>query len=327
MRKPNTVVTGAVAITAAAAVAITGASFAFAGSGGETASSEPSGSGQPLGSVPVVGGNRYGSSGATSGPAAAGERGRHAHTEVIGETLAQVTAAVKGKEAGITVRRVLQDPDGSYDVFGTRADGTRVMAEVSKDLKSVEVRTGGPGSGMRGGMRGGHAHAAVTGEALAQVTAAVKGKDAGITVRRVLQDPDGSYHVVGTRADGTRVMVEVSKDLKSVEVRTGGPGMGKRTGALSGTTVTGDSLRKIAAAVKARDAKVTIRAALKLTDGTYWAVGSRADGTRVVASLNAKLEVTNLQTRPIGGQRGMRGDGDGDSGTRSTAPSTTPAAV
>ncbi len=53
-------------------------------------------------------------------------------------------AAVKAKDADVTVLAVREDPDGSYDVFGKK-DGQPVMLEVSKDLKSVTERTGGPG--------------------------------------------------------------------------------------------------------------------------------------------------------------------------------------
>ena len=70
--------------------------------------------------------------------------GGHAHTAVTGDELAKVTAAVKAKDSAVNIERVQKDPDGSYDVLGTK-DGTPVMLEVSKDLKTIETRTGGPG--------------------------------------------------------------------------------------------------------------------------------------------------------------------------------------
>ena len=73
-----------------------------------------------------------------------GGRGGHAHTDVTGTELAKVTAAVKAKDSAVTVQRVQKDPDGSYDVMGTKA-GNPVMLEVSKDLKTIQARTGGPG--------------------------------------------------------------------------------------------------------------------------------------------------------------------------------------
>jgi len=155
------------------------------------------------------------------GRGAGGGPGGHAHTEVTGTELAKVTAAVKAKDSTVTVQRVQKDPDGSYDVIGTK-DGSPVMLEVSKDLKTIQTRTGGPG----GGGRGGHAHTEVTGTELAKVTAAVKAKDSTVTVQRVQKDPDGSYDVIGTK-DGSPVMLEVSKDLKTIQTRTGGPGGGR----------------------------------------------------------------------------------------------------
>jgi hypothetical protein len=75
--------------------------------------------------------------------------GGHSHTAVTGTELAKVKAAVTAKDSAITVTTVMKDEDGSYDVFGTKS-GSPVRVEVSKDLKTVEVRTGGPG-GMHGG--------------------------------------------------------------------------------------------------------------------------------------------------------------------------------
>ena len=153
--------------------------------------------------------------------------GGHAHTEVTGTELAEVTAAVKAKDSAVTVQRVQKDPDGSYDVIGTK-DGNPVMLEVSQDLKTIQTRTGGPGSGRHGGS-GGHAHTEVTGTELAKVTAAVKAKDSAVTVRRVQKDPDGSYVAIGTK-DGNPVMLEVSQDLKTIETHTGKHGGGRDSG-------------------------------------------------------------------------------------------------
>ena len=64
-----------------------------------------------------------------------GPGGHHAHTPVTGAELTKVRNAVTAKYDDVTVRGVGKDPDGSYDVFGTR-DGQPVMLEVSKDLKT-----------------------------------------------------------------------------------------------------------------------------------------------------------------------------------------------
>ena len=47
---------------------------------------------------------------------------------------------------------VRKDPDGSYDVLGTKA-GANVMFDVSADLATITEHTGGPG-GMGGGKHG-----------------------------------------------------------------------------------------------------------------------------------------------------------------------------
>ncbi|MBK9101998.1 MAG: hypothetical protein IPM90_10930 [Austwickia sp.] len=213
----NRIVTAAAAVVAGGSLAIAGFSLANANSA-QLPTTLPT-------TVQATGAD--GAAGTTEGPRGFG---RHAHTAVTGDEAAKVTAAVKAKDAAVTVGKVLKDPDGSYDVLGTKA-GAPVMVEVSADLKTLEVRTGGPGRGMRGGPHGPgrHAHTAVTGNEAAKVTAAVKAKDAAVTVGKVLRDPDGSYDVLGTKA-GAPVMVEVSSDLKTIEVRTGGPGHGMRGG-------------------------------------------------------------------------------------------------
>ena len=75
--------------------------------------------------------------------------GMHAHTPVTGDEATKVGAAVKAKDSAVTVTTVRKDPDGSYDVLGTKA-GQPVFFEVSKDLKTVTERTGGPGGHGRG---------------------------------------------------------------------------------------------------------------------------------------------------------------------------------
>ena len=70
-------------------------------------------------------------------------------TPVTGTELANVKAAVKAKDSAVTVTSVRKDPDGSYDVFGTKA-GANVRLEVSKDLKTITVDTDNHGGGPRG---------------------------------------------------------------------------------------------------------------------------------------------------------------------------------
>lgn len=78
-----------------------------------------------------------------------GRGGASQDTPVTGDEAQRVIEAVKAKDAGVTVETVRKDPDGTYDALGTRADGTRVMYDVSTDLATI---TGNAG---RGGPRGG----------------------------------------------------------------------------------------------------------------------------------------------------------------------------
>ena len=56
----------------------------------------------------------------------------------------RVVDAVKAKDSAVSVQDVRQDPDGSYDVFGTKS-GQPVMLQVSKDLKMITEGHGAPG--------------------------------------------------------------------------------------------------------------------------------------------------------------------------------------
>jgi hypothetical protein len=60
----------------------------------------------------------------------------------------------------------------------------------------------------------------VTGTELSTVKAAVKAKDSAVIVTEVRKDPTAPRNVFGTKA-GSPVMLEVSKDLKTI---TTGPG-------------------------------------------------------------------------------------------------------
>jgi hypothetical protein len=81
-----------------------------------------------------------------------GPRGPHG-TPVTGEEAAKVTAAVTAEDSAVTVSRVVKTGDGSYHVFGTKADA-RVHFTVSADLTTVTEGKGGPGRGP-GAKRGG----------------------------------------------------------------------------------------------------------------------------------------------------------------------------
>ena len=194
--KTNRIASGIAAVVAAAGLIGTGAALS-------NAASTPS---------PTT------SSSAGSQAAPDGSMNPNNDTSVTGTELASVTAAVKAKDSTVTIASVRKDPDGSYDVFGTKS-GATVMLEVSKDLKTSTTDTGGH---RGGGRHGGGNDTPVTGTELSTVAAAVKAKDSSVTVNSVRKDPDGSYDVLGTRS-GANVMLEVSKDLKTITTNAAGP--------------------------------------------------------------------------------------------------------
>ncbi len=79
-----------------------------------------------------------------------GPGGGSSDTAVTGAELTKVTAAMKAKDSAVTVTAVREDPDGSYDVLGTKA-GAPVRYDVSADLATFTAHTGGPGGGARRG--------------------------------------------------------------------------------------------------------------------------------------------------------------------------------
>ncbi len=242
----------------------------------------------------------------------------HTHTPVTGDELAKVTAAVKAKDSAVTVTQVEKDPDGSYDVDGTKA-GAKVRVEVSKDLKTIEVRTGGPGG--RGPKDSG---TAVTGTEKSNVEKAAKAKVSGLTVEEVRKRADGSYVVRGTKA-GAPTRVEVSKDLKTVTERPGW-GRGGRPGGGPGgthTPVTGAELAKVTAAVKAKDSAVTVTGVEKDADGSYDVAGTKA-GQPVRVEVSKDLTTIEVRTGGPGGRGHGRGPGDRGGQPTTGAPTPSP---
>ena len=154
--------------------------------------------------------------GQRGGTGATGQQGSQ-DTPVTGDEAAKVSAAVTAKDSTVTVTSVRKDPDGSYDVLGTKA-GANVMFDVSADLATITENAGGPGGGKGGGMGGASQDTPVTGDEAAKVSAAVTAKDSTVTVTSVRKDPDGSYDVLGN------VMFDVSADLATITENAGGPG-------------------------------------------------------------------------------------------------------
>jgi len=77
------------------------------------------------------------SSSSSTGDPGAG-RGGSTDTPVTGDELAKVSAAMKAKDSSVTVTSVRKDPDGSYDVLGTK-DGANVFYDVSTDLTTFTL--------------------------------------------------------------------------------------------------------------------------------------------------------------------------------------------
>ncbi|XVX20094.1 hypothetical protein ACQP1U_17705 [Actinomycetota bacterium] len=315
----TTIITGAAAVAAAGAMAFTAASLA-------NADTQPQ-QGSTGYSVPGYGNQQGGPNGQQgNGQQGEGQRGPggHAHTQVTGDELTKVKDAVKAKDSAVTVTSVQKDPDGSYDVMGTKA-GAQVMVEVSKDLTTIEVRTGGPGGGGRGGHGGMQQGTEVTGANLDKIKAAVKAKDSTLTVERAMKLTDGTYRAMATKTDGTRAGVSLDKDFKVTDVRTG---MGKGGAGHTHTAVTGDELTKVKDAVKAKDSAVTVTSVQKDADGSYDVHGTKA-GAQVMVEVSKDLKTIEVRTGGPGGGHGMRGgDQQGQSGqqdqqggTSSTDPS------
>ncbi|MCE1178298.1 MAG: hypothetical protein LWW86_04610 [Micrococcales bacterium] len=294
----TTIITGAAAVAAAGAMAFTAASLANA----DTQQQQ----GATGYSVPGYG-NQQGGPNGQQGDGQRGGMAGHSHTQVTGDELAKVTAAVKAKDSAVTVTSVQKDPDGSYDVMGTKA-GAQVMVEASKDLKTIEVRTGGPGGGGRGGHGGMQQGTEVTGANLDKIKAAVKAKDSTLTVERAMKLTDGTYRAMAAKSDGTRAGVTLDKDFKITNVRTG---MDKGGAGHTHTAVTGAELTKVKDAVKAKDSAVTVTSVQKDADGSYDVHGTKA-GAQVMVEVSKDLKTIEVRTGGPGGPGGGHGMRGGD---------------
>jgi uncharacterized membrane protein YkoI len=160
---------------------------------------------------------------ATTTPSKSATGGQRSdETALTDDALAKVTVAAKAKVPGGTIVRVETDADGNaaYEAHMTAADGSHVTIYVDKSFAVVSVKTGlQDGRGHGGGGNHGD-ETALTGDALAKVTAAAKVKVPGATVVRVETDSDGNtaYEAHMTAADGSRVTVYVDKSFNVVSV-------------------------------------------------------------------------------------------------------------
>lgn len=190
------------------------AAGAIIGGGAALASADPSASASTSTSTSADANNGT----ATGGTGQAGP-GMHAHTDATADETQKVKGAVTAKDSTVTIDSVQKDPDGTFDARGTKADGSKVMFDVSADYATVTE-----GHGGKGGPGGPSNDTPVTGADADKVIAAVKAKDSTVTIDTVRKDPDGSYDALGTKTDGTKVMFDVSADLATITQGQGGPG-------------------------------------------------------------------------------------------------------
>jgi hypothetical protein len=101
--------------------------------------------------------------------------------------------------------------------------GAASLASADPAAPSPSTSNGTAGDSNGSGNGGASQDAAVTGDELAKVKAAMTAKDSSVTVTSVRKDPDGSYDVLGTKA-GAAVFYDVSADLKTFTLNTQGAG-------------------------------------------------------------------------------------------------------
>ncbi len=177
------------------------------------------------------------------------------------------------------------------------------------------------------------------GDTAAKVTAAARAAVPDGTIDRVETDNDGVYEAHMTKADGSKVIVQVGADF-AVTATVDGPQGGHGGGGGHGTEtpLEGDAAAKVTAAAQAAIPDGTIDRAETDSDGSpYEAHVTKADGTQVVVKVDASFTVTDTQDMPAGGPQGGRHGGNrgadapadapaaGSAGTDSGATATTTA--
>src|SRR4051812_16674109 len=165
---------------------------------------------------------------------------------------------------------------GSYGV----ASGATGNSSASTTTATTATRTT---ANQRGN------ETALSGDALAKVTAAAKAELPGATIDRVETDADGNaaYEAHVTKSDGTDATAYVDARIKVVSGETGGLGGRRGPGAQRGdeTPLTGDALAKVTAAANAELPGATIDRVETDADGNaaYEAHVTKSDGTDATA--------------------------------------------
>ncbi len=233
----------------------------------------------------------------TQTPGRMGRHGMRGGTAASADELAKITAAVTAKLAGAKVERAMKVADGTFHAMVTKSDGTRAHVALDANYAVTAVDMGGPGAGHRGGPRGPHGTPASADE-LAKITAAVKARIAGATVQMAMKESDGTFHAMATKADGTRVHVELDAKFAITSASTGGkrggPGPGRAR--QDETPLTGDAAAKAKAAALAKVPGATVDKVEKDADGdVYEAHITKPDGTKATVKMDANFNVTKVE--------------------------------
>lgn len=202
--------------------------------------------------------------------------------------------AIKKKTAGIVAGLALAGMAGA----GLLATGGSAFAETTAPTPAASAITT-PGTQTQGtqtkraeqGARGaGHTHTAVTGAEAQKVIDAVQKANPGVTITTVQKDPNGTYDAEGTNADGSAARFDVSADLATITAGGGKGGPGGGGGASQDTPVTGTQAQQVIDAVQKANAGVTITTVRQDPDGTFDALGTKADGTSVMFDVSKDLK-------------------------------------
>lgn len=202
--------------------------------------------------------------------------------------------AIKKKTAGIVAGLALAGMAGA----GLLATGGSAFAETTAPTPAASASTT-PGTQTQGtqtkraeqGARGaGHTHTAVTGAEAQKVIDAVQKANPGVTITTVQKDPDGTYDAEGTNADGSAARFDVSADLATIAAGGGKGGPGGGGGASQDTPVTGTQAQQVIDAVQKANAGVTITTVRQDPDGSFDALGTKADGTSVMFDVSKDLK-------------------------------------
>ena len=202
--------------------------------------------------------------------------------------------AIKKKTAGIVAGLALAGMAGA----GLLATGGSAFAETTAPTPAASAITT-PGTQTQGtqtkraeqGARGaGHTHTAVTGAEAQKVIDAVRKANPGVTITTVQKDPDGTYDAEGTNADGSAARFDVSADLATIAAGGGKGGPGGGGGASQDTPVTGTQAQQVIDAVQKANAGVTITTVRQDPDGSFDALGTKADGTSVMFDVSKDLK-------------------------------------